>query len=182
MPCAFAGHGRQCTINGSECRGRWDGPNGGITNFDNFFFAMLTVFQCITMEGWTDVLYWVEASCSLCLPQTNLSVSLSCLCLCPVCLTVSLCVPADERCHRVRAALGLFCQFGDFRIVLRSQPGSGSPQRVCFISDEEFQFHRSVEARWCLFQVQMLCEPCVNIAESSVRRGRRRRLAEISRS
>lgn len=60
VPCAFAGHGRQCIINGSECRGRWDGPNGGITNFDNFFFAMLTVFQCITMEGWTDVLYWVK--------------------------------------------------------------------------------------------------------------------------
>ncbi|KAL2103467.1 hypothetical protein ACEWY4_000335 [Coilia grayii] len=59
LPCAFAGHGRQCVVNGSECRGRWDGPNNGITNFDNFFFAMLTVFQCITMEGWTDVLYWV---------------------------------------------------------------------------------------------------------------------------
>lgn len=59
VPCAFLGHGRQCSINGTECRGRWDGPNGGITNFDNFFFAMLTVFQCITMEGWTDVLYWV---------------------------------------------------------------------------------------------------------------------------
>ncbi|RMB90025.1 hypothetical protein DUI87_33583 [Hirundo rustica rustica] len=41
-------------------RGRWEGPNGGITNFDNFFFAMLTVFQCITMEGWTDVLYWMQ--------------------------------------------------------------------------------------------------------------------------
>ncbi len=52
VPCAFAGHGRQCYSNGSECRGKWDGPNGGITNFDNFFFAMLTVFQCITMEGW----------------------------------------------------------------------------------------------------------------------------------
>lgn len=38
----------------------WDGPNDGITNFDNFAFAMLTVFQCITMEGWTDVLYWVS--------------------------------------------------------------------------------------------------------------------------
>lgn len=60
VPCAFAGHGRQCIVNGSECRGRWEGPNGGITNFDNFFFAMLTVFQCITMEGWTDVLYWVS--------------------------------------------------------------------------------------------------------------------------
>uniref|UniRef100_W5KJE1 Voltage-dependent L-type calcium channel subunit alpha n=1 Tax=Astyanax mexicanus TaxID=7994 RepID=W5KJE1_ASTMX len=68
VPCAFAGHGRQCIINGSECRGRWDGPNGGITNFDNFFFAMLTVFQCITMEGWTDVLYWMNDAIGFELP------------------------------------------------------------------------------------------------------------------
>uniref|UniRef100_A0A3Q1J7R4 Voltage-dependent L-type calcium channel subunit alpha n=1 Tax=Anabas testudineus TaxID=64144 RepID=A0A3Q1J7R4_ANATE len=68
VPCAYAGHGRQCTINGSECRGRWDGPNGGITNFDNFFFAMLTVFQCITMEGWTDVLYWMNDAIGFELP------------------------------------------------------------------------------------------------------------------
>ena len=59
-PCAFAGNGRFCVTNGTECRGKWEGPNGGITNFDNIFFAMLTVFQCITMEGWTDVLYWVR--------------------------------------------------------------------------------------------------------------------------
>ncbi|XP_073177420.1 voltage-dependent L-type calcium channel subunit alpha-1F-like [Lepidochelys kempii] len=59
-PCAFSGHGRECPLNNTECRGRWEGPNGGITNFDNFFFAMLTVFQCITMEGWTDVLYWMQ--------------------------------------------------------------------------------------------------------------------------
>ncbi|CAK7292916.1 Voltage-dependent L-type calcium channel subunit alpha-1D [Vulpes lagopus] len=57
-PCAFSGNGRQCAANGTECRSGWVGPNGGITNFDNFAFAMLTVFQCITMEGWTDVLYW----------------------------------------------------------------------------------------------------------------------------
>ena len=37
-----------------ECiEGKWDGPNYGITCFDNIGFAMLTVFQCITMEGWT---------------------------------------------------------------------------------------------------------------------------------
>uniref|UniRef100_A0A8C0PMG7 Voltage-dependent L-type calcium channel subunit alpha n=1 Tax=Canis lupus familiaris TaxID=9615 RepID=A0A8C0PMG7_CANLF len=59
-PCAFSGNGRQCAANGTECRSGWVGPNGGITNFDNFAFAMLTVFQCITMEGWTDVLYWVN--------------------------------------------------------------------------------------------------------------------------
>ncbi|XP_034393717.1 voltage-dependent L-type calcium channel subunit alpha-1D [Cyclopterus lumpus] len=59
-PCAFAGNGRFCFGNGTDCRGKWEGPNGGITNFDNVFFAMLTVFQCITMEGWTDVLYWMN--------------------------------------------------------------------------------------------------------------------------
>nr|DBA18678.1 TPA: hypothetical protein GDO54_016898 [Pyxicephalus adspersus] len=59
-PCAFSGSGRVCPVNGSECKSGWVGPNGGITNFDNFAFAMLTVFQCITMEGWTDVLYWVN--------------------------------------------------------------------------------------------------------------------------
>ncbi|KAM6217306.1 voltage-dependent L-type calcium channel subunit alpha-1S [Rhynchocyon petersi] len=59
-PCARQGMGRRCTINGSECRGGWPGPNHGITHFDNFGFSMLTVYQCITMEGWTDVLYWVN--------------------------------------------------------------------------------------------------------------------------
>ncbi|XP_011744860.2 voltage-dependent L-type calcium channel subunit alpha-1S [Macaca nemestrina] len=59
-PCARTGSGRRCTINGSECRGGWPGPNNGITHFDNFGFSMLTVYQCITMEGWTDVLYWVN--------------------------------------------------------------------------------------------------------------------------
>ncbi|XP_004690092.1 PREDICTED: voltage-dependent L-type calcium channel subunit alpha-1F isoform X2 [Condylura cristata] len=59
-PCTSSGSGRVCTLNQTECRGRWAGPNGGITNFDNFFFAMLTVFQCVTMEGWTDVLYWMQ--------------------------------------------------------------------------------------------------------------------------
>lgn len=58
-PCAVSGHGRHCLLNGTVCREGWQGPNNGITNFDNFLFAMLTVFQCITMEGWTDVLYWV---------------------------------------------------------------------------------------------------------------------------
>ncbi|NWJ06356.1 CAC1S protein, partial [Crypturellus undulatus] len=59
-PCTSSGHGRHCTINGTECRGGWPGPNNGITHFDNFGFAMLTVYQCITMEGWTEVLYWVN--------------------------------------------------------------------------------------------------------------------------
>uniref|UniRef100_A0A4W4FAQ9 Voltage-dependent L-type calcium channel subunit alpha n=1 Tax=Electrophorus electricus TaxID=8005 RepID=A0A4W4FAQ9_ELEEL len=62
-PCApnSSAHGRHCSPpNITQCYMGWEGPNDGITNFDNFAFAMLTVFQCITMEGWTDVLYWVN--------------------------------------------------------------------------------------------------------------------------
>ncbi|XP_044001489.1 voltage-dependent calcium channel type A subunit alpha-1 isoform X8 [Aphidius gifuensis] len=49
-----------CDRNVSVCLDKWDGPNGGITSFDNIGFAMLTVFQCITMEGWTAILYWTN--------------------------------------------------------------------------------------------------------------------------
>ncbi|KAF1390714.1 hypothetical protein PFLUV_G00060870 [Perca fluviatilis] len=67
-PCAVSGHGRHCLLNGTICREGWQGPNNGITNFDNFLFAMLTVFQCITMEGWTDVLYWMNDAMGFELP------------------------------------------------------------------------------------------------------------------
>ncbi|KAG8132837.1 hypothetical protein E2320_010665, partial [Naja naja] len=53
-PCGVQG----CPA-GYECRD-WIGPNDGITQFDNILFAVLTVFQCITMEGWTTVLYNVS--------------------------------------------------------------------------------------------------------------------------
>ncbi|KAM7341447.1 ca[2+]-channel protein alpha[[1]] subunit D isoform 4-T4 [Cochliomyia hominivorax] len=42
------------------CFDEWVGPNWGITNFDNFGLSMLTVFQCVTLEGWTDVLYNIQ--------------------------------------------------------------------------------------------------------------------------
>lgn len=48
-----------CEYEKSTCLEKWEGPNRGITSFDNIGFAMLTVFQCITMEGWTAILYWV---------------------------------------------------------------------------------------------------------------------------
>ncbi|XP_069062537.1 voltage-dependent L-type calcium channel subunit alpha-1D isoform X1 [Pleurodeles waltl] len=67
-PCAFSGSGRVCPMNATECKTGWVGPNAGITNFDNFAFAMLTVFQCITMEGWTDVLYWMNDAMGFELP------------------------------------------------------------------------------------------------------------------
>ncbi|XP_041094438.1 voltage-dependent N-type calcium channel subunit alpha-1B-like [Polyodon spathula] len=55
-PCGTEPPARTCPV-GSECREYWIGPNFGITNFDNILFAVLTVFQCITMEGWVEILY-----------------------------------------------------------------------------------------------------------------------------
>ncbi|XP_015255235.1 PREDICTED: voltage-dependent R-type calcium channel subunit alpha-1E-like isoform X4 [Cyprinodon variegatus] len=52
FPCGV----RQCPTK-YACTETWIGPNDGITQFDNILFAVLTVFQCITMEGWTTVLY-----------------------------------------------------------------------------------------------------------------------------
>ncbi|XP_050450291.1 muscle calcium channel subunit alpha-1 isoform X2 [Cataglyphis hispanica] len=61
VPCGEMGY--QCSVLGADyhCSKQfWEGPNYGITNFDNFGLAMLTVFQCVTLEGWTDVLYNIE--------------------------------------------------------------------------------------------------------------------------
>uniref|UniRef100_G1T2E4 Voltage-dependent P/Q-type calcium channel subunit alpha n=1 Tax=Oryctolagus cuniculus TaxID=9986 RepID=G1T2E4_RABIT len=55
-PCGTEEPARTCP-NGTRCQPYWEGPNNGITQFDNILFAVLTVFQCITMEGWTDLLY-----------------------------------------------------------------------------------------------------------------------------
>ena len=31
-------------------------PNSDVTNFDNIFWALLNVFQCVTMEGWSEIM------------------------------------------------------------------------------------------------------------------------------
>lgn len=31
-------------------------PNYDVTNFDNIFWALLNVFQCITLEGWSEIM------------------------------------------------------------------------------------------------------------------------------
>ena len=32
-----------------------DNPNSGFNSFDNFWVSSWTIFQCSTLEGWTDV-------------------------------------------------------------------------------------------------------------------------------
>ena len=35
-----------------ECVKALSNPNHGFTNFDNILYALLAVFQCVTLEGW----------------------------------------------------------------------------------------------------------------------------------
>ena len=46
---------RKCVGN-SECVKGLDNPNWGVTNFDNIFSALIAVFKCVTLEGWTEVM------------------------------------------------------------------------------------------------------------------------------
>lgn len=34
----------------------------GMTNFDNILWTWVTIFQCITTEGWTDIMYALQVS------------------------------------------------------------------------------------------------------------------------
>ena len=38
------------------CGKRTLNPNYDVTSFDNIFWAMLVIFQCVTLEGWSDLM------------------------------------------------------------------------------------------------------------------------------
>lgn len=44
---------------GFVCGKMLENPNWGVTNFDNILYSFLMVFQCVTMEGWTEIMYWL---------------------------------------------------------------------------------------------------------------------------
>ena len=45
---------------GELCRYTEANPNGGVAGFDTIFHAMANVFQAITLEGWTDLMYMLQ--------------------------------------------------------------------------------------------------------------------------
>ncbi|KAJ9468458.1 Sodium channel protein 60E [Diplonema papillatum] len=51
--------GRSCGA-GYECVDSGVNPDFGYTNFDNVGSALLVVFQCLTLEGWTDIMYIIQ--------------------------------------------------------------------------------------------------------------------------
>ncbi|VEL29582.1 unnamed protein product [Protopolystoma xenopodis] len=60
--CIEVGEGYYCADKLSDPMSeRFAGPKDGIVSFDNFLYSMLTVFVCITMEGWTTTGYWVSS-------------------------------------------------------------------------------------------------------------------------
>ncbi|XP_065647835.1 voltage-dependent L-type calcium channel subunit alpha-1D isoform X2 [Hydra vulgaris] len=54
----FFVHGFKCPNDEKCLKGDPNEINHGITTFDNIFFAIITVFQCVTTEGWSDIMYY----------------------------------------------------------------------------------------------------------------------------
>merc|ERR1711998_793914 len=44
----------------ATCKPDAPDPNSGVTSFDDFFTAFVTIFLVITMEGWTEVMYLAQ--------------------------------------------------------------------------------------------------------------------------
>ena len=51
----FCGGGNSCR-EGYYCAKSNENPSNGATNFDNVMFALLQVFQIVSMEGWTAIM------------------------------------------------------------------------------------------------------------------------------
>eukprot|EP00892_Ulva_mutabilis_P001295 jgi/Ulvmu1/11166/UM072_0002.1 len=66
-PKPSSGQGRTCESGNSSDYGVYcfvgdasDNPNHGLISFDNILWSWLTIFQCVSLEGWTEVMYAVQ--------------------------------------------------------------------------------------------------------------------------
>jgi len=61
--------GEECRCNGNGEATPWcsylDNPNHGITSFDSILWAMVSLFQAISLEGWVDMMYQLMDGCSM---------------------------------------------------------------------------------------------------------------------
>lgn len=48
----------------TECGNTLNNPDYGVMSFDNFLSTYLVVFQCVTLEGWTSVLFGIQKAFS----------------------------------------------------------------------------------------------------------------------
>jgi hypothetical protein len=44
------------------CGKRNENPDFNQVNFDTIFYALITIFTSVTLEGWTEVMYYMEKS------------------------------------------------------------------------------------------------------------------------
>ena len=51
----ICGDSQTCS-EGYFCGKRLLNPNYDVTSFDNIFWALLAIFQCVTLEGWSDIM------------------------------------------------------------------------------------------------------------------------------
>lgn len=114
---AFACGVRKCPEK-YDCNDTWIGPNDGITQFDNILFAVLTVFQCITMEGWTAVLYNVNIHSRN--GQQNAT-----LIFCFPCIIMWMLHISDQRCLGSHVELDVLHSSHHHWLVLCPEPGVG---------------------------------------------------------
>ena len=56
-PDAISGDTGSTCAEGLQCKWYGKNPMYGTLSFDNIFVALMTIFQCITLEGWIDVAY-----------------------------------------------------------------------------------------------------------------------------
>ena len=146
IPCG----GNYHCPNGTVCQEYWEGPNYGITNFDNFIHSMLTVFQCITLEGWTEILYWVRLHDA---PDSRPSVLFVLFCFIFSIL--------DQRYSRPVLALGLLCIPSFDGSFLHYESYFGNPLRVSW----ECCIWKGLLTNWCWFfsiinQIKVYCNSC----------------------
>lgn len=51
----MCGSGKAECPGGFFCGKQNSNPNYGVTNFDSIQYSLLNVFQCVTLEGWSDI-------------------------------------------------------------------------------------------------------------------------------
>ncbi len=49
---------------GHFCVKQNENPDFGVTNFDNVLYALINVFVCITLEGWSDIQVYYQKTFS----------------------------------------------------------------------------------------------------------------------
>lgn len=57
--------GYQGCPDGYFCGKTNSNPNYEQTNFDNIFYSFITVYQCVSLEGWTNDMKWIQNAYTL---------------------------------------------------------------------------------------------------------------------